>query len=310
MNDQVAAERVAPNKHRRVAVHAATVAQPAPVDRTRIAPVSTVVPCFRCAETIGSAVASAAAQMVRPAEVLLVDDGSGDGTLDRLHEIARLYPPGWVKVFALPRNQGPSRARNVGWENASQPWIAFLDADDTWHPLKLKLQMDALAENPDVYLLTHRMNVQTRDAPPPPLRYPLKVEDVSPHLLHLRSPFQTDSIVLRRDLPFRFDENRRRAEDFFLWAQILLSGYRCVRVNQVLASVHKPAFGASGLSGDLAGMYQAGVDARKSLHELGLLSRWQLHATYVLGLMRYARRRVLTFTRHSPLVRRLKLHVG
>jgi hypothetical protein len=113
----------------------------------------------------------------------------------------------------------------------------------------------------------------------------------------LRSPFPTASIILRRDLPFRFDEQRRRSEDYLLWAQILLSGYRCARVEQVLASWHKEPFGAGGLSGDLAAMYEAGVDARRALHAQGLLGGPQMYVIHVIGLLRYARRRVITYAR-------------
>ncbi|GLQ91252.1 glycosyl transferase [Dyella acidisoli] len=269
----------------------------APIHGGDIAAVSVVVPCFRCAHTIGQAVASVAAQIVRPAEVLLVDDGSGDGTLERLWSVARVYPTGWVKVIAMPRNAGPSAARNRGWEQASQPWIAFLDADDSWHPQKLKLQMEALANDPHIDLIAHDMNVQSRSAPAPALRDPLKVRVFPRRLLMLRSPFPTASIMLRRDLPFRFDEARRRAEDFMLWAQILLSGYRCAKLNQVLASWHKPPFGAGGLSGDLVAMYEAAGDVRKTLHQRGLLSGWQRRLGDAFSLMRYARRRVITFKR-------------
>jgi glycosyltransferase involved in cell wall biosynthesis len=272
------------------------------------APVSTVIPCFRCVETIGEAVASVAAQVACPAEVLLVDDASGDGTLQRLHEVARAYPSGWVRVFSMSRNSGPSGARNRGWNAATQPWIAFLDADDTWHPLKLKLQMEVLGSDPRIELLAHLMNVQARSMAPPPLTYPLRVRVVPAHLLQLRSPFPTASIMLRRDLPFRFDESRWRAEDFLLWAQILLSGHRCARINQVLASWHKPPFGAGGLSGDLAAMYAASIDVRRELHAQGLLGLWQMHAAHMFGLARYARRRLLTFARQRGALSRSRRH--
>lgn len=262
------------------------------------APVSVVVPCFRCAHTIAHAVASVAAQLVRPAEVILVDDGSKDGTLHSLWEVARSYPPGWVKVIAMPRNAGPSAARNRGWEQARQPWIAFLDADDSWHPQKLKLQLEALANDPQIVLIAHEMNVQSRAAPAPPLQYPPEVRIVPGHLVMLRSPFPTASIMLRRDLPFRFDETRRRAEDFMLWAQILLSGHRCARLNQVLASYHKPPFGAGGLSGDMNAMHAAAIDVRRSLYDMGLLGWWQWKLVEVVAWLRHLRRRVLTFARH------------
>jgi hypothetical protein len=272
-----------------------------------VAPVSVVVPCFRCAETIGSAVDSVAAQVLPPAEVLLVDDGSADGTLEQLHEIARAYPAGWIKVLALPGNSGPSAARNHGWRHAGQDYIAFLDADDTWHPQKLRIQLDALAADPQIALLAHKMNVQPRSAPTPPLRYPVEVEVVSRRLLSLRrSPFPTASIILRRDLPFRFDEKRRRAEDFLLWAQILLSGYRCARINQVLASWHKEPFGVGGLSGDIAAMYAAAVDARKALHAQGLLSWRQMQLAHAISRVRYARRQVITFWRRRGLANRVE----
>jgi glycosyltransferase involved in cell wall biosynthesis len=232
-----------------------------------------------------------------PVEVLLVDDASGDGTLERLEEIAQSYPQGWIKVLAMPRNGGPSGARNRGWMHATQTWIAFLDADDSWHPQKLKLQMEVLAKDPQIALLAHKMNVQDRSVPAPALRYPIKVSVAPRHLLTLRSPFPTASIVVRRDLPFRFDESRRRAEDFLLWAQILLSGYRCAKINQVLASWHKPPYGAGGLSGDLAAMYAAAVDTRRTLHAQGLLSRSQMYAAHSISFARYARRCLVTFGR-------------
>ncbi|WP_049623637.1 glycosyltransferase family 2 protein [Frateuria defendens] len=270
-----------------------------------VAPVSVIVPCFRCTATIDSAVASVAAQLLKPAEVLLVDDASGDGTREKLHKVARAYPPGWVRVFALSRNTGPSGARNLGWAHATQPYIAFLDADDTWHPQKLKIQMEVLAADPQIALLAHRMNVQLRSAPPPAQRYPMKVRVLPGHLLQLRSPFPTASIVIRRDLPFRFDESRRRSEDFLLWAQILLSGYRCAKINQVLASWHKPPFGAGGLSGDLAAMYKAGIDARRVLHAQGLLGRGQLYLVNTIGVVRYVRRCVITYGRRLAIAWRL-----
>lgn len=270
---------------------------PAKTRDTPVAPVSVVVPCYRCADTIGPAVASVASQLLRPAEVILVDDCSGDGTLEQLHEVARAYPAGWVKVLAVPRNGGPSGARNLGWAHARQPYVAFLDADDSWHPHKLKIQMDVLESDPGIALLAHRMNVQSRSAPAPALQRRQTVTVVPPNLLMLRSPFPTASIIVRRDLPFRFDEQRRRSEDYLLWAQILLSGYRCARVEQVLASWHKPPFGAGGLSGDLAAMYAAGVDARRALHAQGLLSTPQMCLVHVIGLLRYARRRVITYAR-------------
>ena len=262
-----------------------------------LGPVSVVIPCFRCAHTIEQAVRSVAAQTCRPAEVLLIDDGSGDGTLARLNDLARHYPPAWIKVLALPENRGPAAARNHGWAHASQPWVAFLDADDSWHPLKLQLQLQALQGDAHIALIAHDMNVQPRGADVPAVHYPVQCRVSPPRLSLWRRSFPTASVMLRRDLPFRFDENRRRGEDFLLWAQILLSGYRCARLDQVLASWHKPPFGVDGLSGDLHAMYRAAVDVRNTLHAQGLLSRGQLYAAHAVGYARHLRRRLLSVAR-------------
>ncbi|GLQ89842.1 glycosyltransferase family 2 protein [Dyella flagellata] len=269
------------------------------LNQRALAPVSVVVPCFQCAHTIAQAVSSVASQKFRPAEVLLVDDGSGDGTLAQLKAIALQYPPGWIKVLAMPGNRGPAAARNWGWTHATQPWVAFLDADDSWHPHKLRLQMEAVNDDPRIALIAHDMNVQARYALAPALCYPIECRISRRGFSLFRRSFPTASIMLRRDVPFRFDENRRRAEDFLLWAQILLSGHRCARLNQVLASWHKPPFGAGGLSGDLTAMYLAAVDVRNTLHKQGLLSTGQLYAAHVMGLARHLRRCLRKWIRHG-----------
>jgi hypothetical protein len=157
--------------------------------------------------------------------------------------------------------------------------------------------MEVLAADPQIALLAHSMNVQPRTAPPPPVRRPVAVRVLPNRLPLMGSPFPTASMVLRRDLPFRFDERRRRAEDFMLWAQILLSGYRCARIEPVLASWHKPPFGAGGLSGDVEAMYAAAIDVRRTLHRQGLIGGPRMHLAAALGVARHARRRLITYAR-------------
>jgi glycosyltransferase involved in cell wall biosynthesis len=257
---------------------------------TQPAPVSVLIPCFRCAETILDAVASVAAQTLRPAEVLLVDDGSGDDTLAALHRVASAYEPGWIKVIALPTNGGVSRARNAGWQRAGQPYIALLDADDSWGPRKLELQMAALQADPSIALIGHLMVERMRGTPVPEPRPPVLTQNITRRELLLHNPFPAASVVLRRDLPFRFDEDFRRSEDFLLWSQILLSGHRCARINQVLAIWNAREPGVSGLSDDRPAMRRTRRDARHKLVRQGLLSRseyWFSRACDVLlGLRR------------------------
>lgn len=264
-----------------------------PPNPSTTAPVSVVIPCYRCAGTIAASVASVAAQTRRPVEVILVDDASGDGTLDALHALAELHPPGWVVVVAAPANGGPSRARNLGWERASQPYVAFLDADDTWAPQKIALQMEVLEADPDLALVAHRMAVRERGAKTLPVRPPVRATAIGRRRFLLNNPFPTASVVLRRDLPFRFNERFRRVEDFLLWAEIGFSGYRCAKLNQVLAYWHKPTFGAGGLSADLDAMHRAGKEVRRELLRKGLVTPAEHWFARSIGLVRRTRRRLL-----------------
>ncbi|MHB1099234.1 MAG: glycosyltransferase family 2 protein, partial [Burkholderiales bacterium] len=103
-------------------------------------PVSVIIPCYRCAETIARAVDSVLKQTLPPEEILLVEDCSGDdgNTLAVLHSLQQNNP--FIRVIPLAKNGGPAAARNAGWDAAKQPYIAFLDADDAWHPKKLEIQ--------------------------------------------------------------------------------------------------------------------------------------------------------------------------
>ncbi|GGA36346.1 glycosyltransferase family 2 protein [Dyella nitratireducens] len=254
------------------------------------APVSVLVPCFRCTGTIDEAVASIAAQTRPPAEVLLVEDCSGDGTLAALQRVAAAYENGWIKVIALADNGGPSRARNIGWQHAGQPYIAFLDADDTWAPRKLELQMAALEADPSIALLAHQMVVRARGTPIPEPQEPIQTQIIGRGRLLFHNPFPTASVMLRRDLPFRFDEKVWYSEDYFLWSHILFSGHRCAKINQVLAIWNKRGPGEHGLSDDFMAVHRARRVMRRRLMQEGLISQPEYLFARLVGVLARIRR--------------------
>jgi glycosyltransferase involved in cell wall biosynthesis len=266
--------------------------QPEP-DLANGAPVSAVIPCYRCRDTIAASVASIAAQTRVPREVVLVDDCSGDGTVEALHALAARYPAGWIQVVALEENRGPSAARNAGWARASQDYIAFLDADDSWAPRKIELQLDALAADPGLALVAHRMVVRERGLPLPQVQPPVRVQSIGRRHILFKNQFPTASVMLRRDLPFRFDERFRRVEDFLLWSQIVLNGHRSAKLNQTLAVWHKPTYGAGGLTADLAAMHRAGREVRLELLRQGLVTPAEHAAVRAIGIVRRARQRLV-----------------
>lgn len=108
-------------------------------------PVSVVIPAWNRAREVGEAVASVRAQRRRPAEILVVDDGSTDDT-------AAVAESAGARVLRQ-ENRGVSAARNTGIRAAEHDWIAFLDSDDLWEPDRLSRQWEALDLAPDVGLL-------------------------------------------------------------------------------------------------------------------------------------------------------------
>jgi glycosyltransferase involved in cell wall biosynthesis len=110
--------------------------------------VSVVIPTFNRASLVAGAVDSALAQTHGPTEVIVVDDGSTDGTADLLD---RRFGAA-IRVERLPRNQGRSAARNRGWALADGDFVAFLDSDDVWDPDKLERQLP-LFDQPRVDLV-------------------------------------------------------------------------------------------------------------------------------------------------------------
>lgn len=266
-------------------------------------PVSVIIPCYCCSETIERAVNSVMAQTMLPAELWLVDDASPDEgrTLNKLHELKEQYSHLLhIEVIALPKNGGPSVARNAGWEKATQPYIAFLDADDSWHPRKLEIQYGWMKEHPETYLTGHRCLWLKVDAYP---HIPMQengqfyVKRVTPFSLLLSNRFSTRSVILKRDLPFRFDPLKRYSEDYLLWLQIALSGYKCCLLELPLAYLFKAPYGESGLSGDLWSMERGQLDTFYRLYKEGYISGLVWAFLILFSVAKFCRRIVLVGAR-------------
>jgi len=107
--------------------------------------ISVVIPVYNRFELTKYAVESALTQTLRVSEVILVDDGSIDGTSDLLRSYIAANPTWRERVLYLHQeNQGVSAARNLGIERSKGEWLAFLDNDDLWLPQKLEWQFRAL----------------------------------------------------------------------------------------------------------------------------------------------------------------------
>lgn len=103
--------------------------------------ISAIIPAFNASDFILEAIDSVAQQTIKGVEIVIVDDGSSDNTVDVIRGCGKA-----VKLFTQS-NQGPSEARNRGVREASGEFIAFLDADDLWEAEKLRRQVAAIGEH-------------------------------------------------------------------------------------------------------------------------------------------------------------------
>ena len=107
--------------------------------------VSIIMPTYRCGGYIEKSIASVQAQTYQNWELIIVDDCSNDGTIDKVLEIKK--QDSRINIFQNSSNSGAAVSRNVALKNAKGRWIAFLDSDDLWEPTKLEKQIKFMVEN-------------------------------------------------------------------------------------------------------------------------------------------------------------------
>ncbi len=174
-----------------------------------MASISVVIPAYNAQDTIVEALRSVLRQSVAVEQIIVVDDGSTDGTAQLVRE---QFPQVLVEQIS---NGGPSRARNHGLQLATGAWIAFLDADDRWHPNKMAAQMDVVEDGVELLASDWVRGERFAPVPHPPPKSHLTYRD----LLSLNQ-FQTSTVLMTRRLALAlggFDSAVDGAEDWDFW---------------------------------------------------------------------------------------------
>jgi hypothetical protein len=186
----------------------------------RVPRVSVVMAVHDGERYVGDAVDSVLTQSFRDLELIVVDDGSADRTV----EIVRERADPRVRVISNARNLGLAPSLNVGIAAARGEFVARLDADDVALPARLAHQVAFMDANPDVALLGSWYQEMTADRTlGAPVRVPARHWDLRWHLC-LYSPFAHSAVTWRRELVERevgrYDERLRFSEDYDLWRRI------------------------------------------------------------------------------------------
>lgn len=202
-----------------------------------LASVSVIIPAYNAAVTIGDAIRSALQQHAGlVSEVIVVDDGSSDNTAE---VVSQQFPQ--VRLMRVA-NGGPSRARNYGMRQAEGDWLAFLDADDRWHPDKLSVQLSI--QSPGVELVACDW-VRAQEFPSIPASIP--VSQLEYRDLLTMNQFQTSTVMISRRLANElngFDPTVDGAEDWDFWLRAALYT-RVMKVDWPLVQYRDVATGYS-----------------------------------------------------------------
>ena len=185
-------------------------------------PVSVVIPAFNAESVIGETLGSVRAQTFRDFEVIVVDDGSRDGTADIVRRFCEKDP----RFCLLEQgNRGTSAARNAGLERARGEFIAFLDHDDVWFPEKLARQVELSHADPRANFLFANFYFWDGKQDLHPMyesNQPLPEGDTLRQLI-FGCCYCPLTVMVRRETLVsagQFDTSERFSEDWDMWLRI------------------------------------------------------------------------------------------
>ena len=179
--------------------------------------ISVIIPTYNRRKWIGRSIRSVLEQTYPPTEIIVVDDGSSDGSIEYILENFPLVQ------YVQQSNQGVSSARNRGIRLANSKWIALLDSDDEWTPEKLEKQVQAIQEEPD-YHFCHTGEIWIRNG--------VRVNQMKKHQKYGGHIFEKcldmcrispSSVLFHKSILEQvggFDENLRVCEDYDLWLRV------------------------------------------------------------------------------------------
>jgi len=193
--------------------------------------VTVIMPMFNVERYLASAIGSVLNQTYTHFELLIIDDGSTDGS----YQIAKGFQDHRIQIIRQ-ENRGLAGARNTGIRHARGEYIAFLDSDDAWAPTKLAAHVAHLQDRPHVGVSYAGSRLIDDDGRPLGIFQTPKLEDVTAADVFTRNPIGNGSAPVIRRAVFRtiqgpysadgtpgwFDEHFRQSEDIECWMRIAL----------------------------------------------------------------------------------------
>jgi glycosyltransferase involved in cell wall biosynthesis len=186
--------------------------------------ISVIIPAYQAQATIERALRSIAQQTLKPAEIIIIDDGSKDKTIKVAKSCTNKLAGIDLKIYTQI-NRGAGAARNKALSEASYPIVAFLDADDEWLPEKLEISLNHIQAGNHT-LVAHNGWIENKGTKTY-LDIATRLQNAGPdpfHGLYRRGFISTSSVMAQRDAILEvggFDETLRVGQDFDLWLKLL-----------------------------------------------------------------------------------------
>lgn len=201
--------------------------------------VSIILPMRDAAETIGECLASIAGQTLSDIEIIIIDDGSSDGSREL---VARWMERDDRICLLTPGRAGLVRALNLGIERARAPYAARMDADDVMHPERLELQASFLDGHPEIGVVGSQVELFPEELIADGYREYVRwlngctePEEIAANIF-VESPLAHPSVMMRRSLIEEIGGYRDGdfPEDYELWLRIHYAGWGMAKIPRVL----------------------------------------------------------------------------
>lgn len=196
--------------------------------------VSVIIPCFNASKYIKETVQSVLDQAFTNYEILIVDGGSTDGTVEILKDLSAQNKQ--IKVINNEDDQGPAHSRIVGINNSSGNFIAFLDADDLWHKDKLAIQIEKMVKEKLDFTFTDYGKITDDGIDLPGV---MSGHDENSYRQYLRRRgIANSTVIVRRSIIGEIWDNsitKSHGEDTLWWLLLMKTrGVKAYRVNKCL----------------------------------------------------------------------------
>lgn len=197
--------------------------------------VSIIVPVYNVERFILETIDSVANQTYPHWELLLVEDGSSDGTVAAIEEYVRQKKEKRIRLISQPSNMGAARARNRGLQEAKGRYIAYLDADDLWAPRKLELQLGFMETRRAAFAFTgYEFGDEKAKGTGKIVRVPktLCYRQALSNTTIFTTTVMFDTAKIPREL---LEMPIMKSEDTALWWKVLRNGYTAYGLDENLA---------------------------------------------------------------------------